>query len=154
MGRLTDWLKNNGCEEIKIHFNPDGFFYNIETKEIALAIETDPETDEYFIDFLEEKGCDVVNYVPTPVLAFLHELGHYHTIYDYEQMELMFYNFIKEAIGADDHMSEREKAFAYWESPDELDANMWAINFMMDTENTEALNELINIFGEIYSCTT
>ena len=150
MEKLQNWLKQNGYDEIKVHLDENGFFFDIIAKDIGLGIYAEEDTDAYFAEFLRNNGCEYVDYVPAPVLAFLHELGHYHTIYDFEEAELIFYAFIKEAIDADNHMTEKEKAFAYWESPDELDANIWEIKYIMNDDNADAIGDLIDCFKEIY----
>jgi hypothetical protein len=151
MEKLMNWLGKNGWGEVLVMKDPDGFMYDMSEQIISLGIYEEPDTDEYFKEFLTQHGCTYADECPAPMLAFLHELGHHNTIYDFDHFDLVLSSFIKDSLSDDDGMTEREKVFTYWETPDEYAANMWEIEYLMNEDNFPAIEELFDILKEIYA---
>lgn len=145
MEKLKKWLAENGFSDVNVKTS-DFFGYNLTTKTILVGEYIEDGT-EYFPEFLNEYGCDYADQIPLPILAFLHELGHYNTIHTYSPVALALFNINK----VDCDGTDKQRAFHYWTVPDEFTANMWAIEYLMNEENFEALNDLFDIFKEIYA---
>lgn len=136
---LREWLKKNNfnCD---ITFEDD-FGYEWDTNILHIGVLGYENVGRWFEQFLYEYGMDYVG-IYDPVLALIHELGHYSSLGDFEPEELMLLGFIKDLDN--ERMSNQEFMNEYWELPDEFAANMWAINFV--NENIEAVEDLCNIY--------
>lgn len=148
MDKLKKWLADNGFN-VSVKMN-DYFAYDSEENTIWVGKYREEGT-ESFPEFLNTHGCDYAETIPLPMLAFLHELGHFHTIHAYSQVELLIFDTMKESNGVEPDLSIKERAFNYWLIPDEMDANMWEIKYLMNEDNFPALNDLFEIFKEIYA---
>lgn len=94
---------------------------------------------EAFNNWLLQHGLIWGN-LPYPMLAFLHEVGHYKTVDCISLTDLHHTWFIKGILAYRDN----KDMDLYWNTPDEYSANMWLINFANNHE--EAINELGDIF--------
>ena len=130
---IVRWLGRNGFDNVDVSFEMDEFCFNINNYVINIGSGYEPEAGRLFEQFLYEYGMEYIGFDDS-VLSFLHELGHYNTVSNFNDAELCFYRAVKFAMDA----------FKYWEVPDEMAANMWVVNFV--NEKVEAVEELCNIF--------
>ena len=130
---IVKWFGRNGFDNVDVCFDFDSFGYNFDKCIINIGVGYEPEAGRLFEQFLYEYGMEYVGFYDS-VLAFLHELGHYNTVYNFNRQSLSMYNFIKVF----------QDSFGYWEVPDEMAANIWVVDFV--NENIGAVEELCNIF--------
>lgn len=130
---VVKWLGRNGFDNVDVCFDFDSFGYNPNTYVINIGVGYESEAGRLFEQFLYEYGMEYIGFYDS-VLAFLHELGHYNTVYGFNNEELWLCRAVKPMMDA----------FGYWEVPDEMAANVWVINFV--NEKVEVVEELCNIF--------
>lgn len=140
--RLHAWLENQGFD-CKVVFDAD-FGYNWKENVLHIGTLSYPTVGRWFEQFLYEYGLEWFGIID-PVLALIHELGHYVTNKLFCEEEICSFQVIK-WIGQDDRMDEQAAMFRYWEITDEFEANMWAVDFI--NWNIEAVKELITIYYE------
>ena len=140
--RLRAWLKNQGFD-CNVVFDAD-FGYNWKENVLHVGTLAYPTVGRWFEQFLYEYGLEWFGIID-PVLALIHELGHYVTNKLFCEEEICSFQVIK-WIGQDDRMDEQTAMFRYWEITDEFEANMWAVDFI--NWNIEAVKELITIYYE------
>lgn len=140
--RLRAWLKNQGFD-CDVVFDED-FGYDWKENVLHVGTLAFPTIGRWFEQFLCEYGLKWFG-ILDPVLALVHELGHYATNVLFCDEEIYTFQFIKE-LGCDDRMDEQAAMFRYWEVRDEFEANMWAIDFI--NWNIGAVKELITIYFE------
>ena len=139
---LTKWLRKNGIDcGIEIS---DKFAYNMEKNTFLIPVERNKEVGLLCEQFFYEYGADYVGY-GFFVLGLLHEIGHYFTVSCFDEIDLLLCKMNKEFFLGGESIYER--AFNYWEVPDEFSANVWAINFI--NYHTAAVDELAEIMKEI-----
>ena len=140
--RLRAWLENQGfnCDVV---FDED-FGYDWKDNVLHIGTFAYPTIGRWFEQFLCEYGLEWFG-ILDPVLALIHELGHYVTNTLFCDEEIYTFQFIKE-LGYDDRMDEQAAMFRYWEVGDEFEANMWAVDFI--NWNIDAVKELITIYFE------
>ncbi len=138
---IMKWIHKNGfsSEVKKIKYDIYSSF-DLDTYQINIGIEKLDGVDEWFEEFLLERGFQWEG-IPSPVLQFLHELGHSQTIYDFSNSELVLCDTLKKFIGIGDC---KDSAVKYWEVMDELAANDWLIDFT--NNNIDAVSELCQYF--------
>ena len=143
---LINWLCEHNFANIDIDFELDfGYTYDDITSCINIGVENIGVVSNYFEQFMYEYGLEYIG-IPAPVMCFLHELGHYNTIYSFSSEELWWYAISKEFSHG---MSEHDEYFRYWSLPDEFAANMWEINYI--NSHIEDVEELCNIFCKAWS---
>ena len=140
--RLRAWLRNQGFD-CNVVFDAD-FGYNWKENVLHVGTLAYPTVGRWFEQFLYEYGLEWFGIID-PVLALIHELGHYVTNKLFCEEEICSFQVIK-WIGQDDRMDEQAAMFRYWEITDEFEANMWAVDFI--NWNIEAVKELITIYYE------
>lgn len=144
-GGIMNWLRKynfNTVDHIEFHLNSS---YHIDEHVIRIGVYAQEESAEWFVDFLSERGLEWEG-IPHPILQFLHELGHNQTVYDFSDVELLTYSFLKQGIQDDDP---HQAAIEYWSLGDELAANLWAIDFI--NNSSEALIELCELFVDAWN---
>ena len=148
---LMSWLYKNGFYTVESLEFDSNFKYNLPEHIIYIGIKIEPDISDCF-----EKYLDGLNFqfedVPAQVLAFLHELGHSQTIYDFSQDELMSFYFEKVTgtIIIDSSPEKEEQAkFKYWNVADERAANEWLVNFT--NTHTEAFFELCALYTDCWN---
>lgn len=136
---IREWLKKNNfnCD---ITFEDD-FGYEWDTNILHIGILGYENVGRWFEQFLYEYGLEYVG-IYEPVLALIHELGHYASLNDFEEEELKLLSVLKNFN--DDRMGSQKQMNKYWELPDEFAANIWAINFIND--NIEEIEALCRIY--------
>lgn len=132
---IIQWLGCNGFDNVDVSFELNEFCFDGNRNIINIGSGYEFEVGRLFEQFLYEYGMEYVGFYD-PILYFLHELGHYNTVYSFSNEELWRYNFIKLLVNA----------FEYWEIPDEMAANMWVVDFV--NEKVEAVEELCDIFSK------
>ena len=137
--KINDWLQRHGFEGVTADFDYD-FRYTIDSHVISIGVIDYEEIGDWFIEFLTDNGYNF-SFIPYPILSFLHELGHHHTIDNFSDEELQWLNIVKDLIPSDD---EKEQFFTYWSFPDELAANKWLADYV--SSNMDAVAELTAIF--------
>ena len=140
--RVREWLQKNGFD-CDIEMDTD-FGYDWAANVIHIGTKEYPEISRWFKHFMFKYGL-AWTHVSDPVMCMIHELGHYSTVGQFDDMELYLYQFIKDS-NMDERMESEEGMFEYWEVRDEFVANCWAIDYI--NYNIEAVNELIEIFAE------
>ena len=124
---VADWLYDNGFVDASISFDHD-FSYNILEKCINIGTTSYPIVSKWFEEFLQKLGCEWHN-IPEPVLCFLHELGHYNTISDFSEDELVFFQFRKTLCSTvnNDGDYQKEGMFEYCSSLTFINCHMYLI---------------------------
>ena len=138
---IMDWLHKynfTNVESVTCHRYSG---YKIKNHEIRIGIEAVENVDVWFEEFLIERGLEW-EHIPSPVLQFLHELGHSQTVYEYTDDQLAMCSLLKYFIGDTDEC--KKNAVKYWKIMDELAANDWLINFA--NKEIEAISELCQFF--------
>lgn len=146
---VIQWLCDNGFSNLGVKMNSD-FCYSTgedinfnRIGECVIYIGTDrfDEIDNWFEQFLYEYGLEWMDL--GRVLPFIHELGHYNTIYNFSDSERLAMYYNKFDIFSDEDAT-MEEMFEYWEMPDEFAANVWTVNFI--NKNISEVERLVNIF--------
>ena len=140
---LLAWISHNGIDDLSIGIDNESHF-NMEENEIVLGVIDIHEIEEWTEEYWNYLGMKWKNLHPM-VLRFLHEFGHYHTLYTFSPDELLLYNLSKPVIDLDAAEAKKDM-FDYWKMPDEDAANKWAIEFMNDESNMYQIYELNDIF--------
>ena len=140
--RLRAWLENQGFD-CDVVFDED-FGYDWKNNVLHVGTLTYPTVGRWFEQFLCEYGLEWFG-ILDPVLALIHELGHYVTNVLFCEEEIRTFQFIK-GLGCGDRMDEQAAMFRYWEIRDEFEANMWAVDFI--NWNIDVIKELITIYFE------
>ena len=141
---LQDWLVKNGFEKLDFAWALD-FGYGVDSHEIHIGVQAFPEISAWFEEFLIENGClyeDIID----PVKCFLHELGHHMTNYKFTDEQLVICSWLKTYDEGVEELNEKDFLYHYWQVPDEMSANMWAIDFI--NEHIDAVCDLIDIYCE------
>lgn len=146
---VVQWLCDNGFSSLGVELDSDFCYSTGEdtdlnyVDECVINVGTDrfDEIDKWFEQFLYEYGLEWMDL--GRVLPFIHELGHYNTIYSFSNAERLAMYYSKFDIFSDEDTT-MEEMFKYWETPDEFAANVWAINFI--NENISEVERLVNIF--------
>jgi len=135
---IVGWLEYNNFD-VGVMFEED-FGYDRESNTLHIGTLAYEDVCRWFEQYLYEFGMEYTG-VYDPVLCLLHELGHYKTIDDFSEEELMVYDFAKNML--DDRMEIQEVMNKYWDSPDEFAANMWVVNYVnLHIDAVEALCEI------------
>lgn len=139
---LYHWLaKNLLIDSMPTIYIDSKFYYDKVDRSITLGWDIEREDlPEAFNNWLLRHGL-VWGNLPYPMLAFLHEVGHYKTLDSIPCNDMYITWWIKGILA---YHRENEDIDLYWNTPDEYAANMWLINFANNHE--EAINELGNIF--------
>lgn len=137
--KINSWLSRHGFSNVTTKFDYE-FCYAIDDAIISIGVIDYDEMGDWFKDFLKENGYDF-SFIPYPILAFLHELGHHNTINTFSDEDLKYFSIVKELIPSDD---EKEQLFTYWSFPDELAATKWLADYI--SSNMDAVAELTAIF--------
>lgn len=131
---IEQWLVENGFVGCQNEEN-DVFCFDSASDTLYWSFESPNEyTVKSYEQFLYEYGCDY--YCGWWVSAFLHELGHFMTVWNFSEIESLLLQLTKVGMGPEE----------YWLTPDEWAANVWAINFV--NEHPDALDGLIDIFNQ------
>lgn len=149
---LLNWTIKNCLQNINtIDFGCE-FSYNIAFKKVSLSFELNPIVKEFnkVLDELDFPFEDV----PAPILAFLHEVGHAQTLFNFTREEMGYFNFQKIYKGVDinaPYNQQIEQVRAYWNIADEYAANKWIVDFAKSNPN--AIMNLFDIFCDSnYKC--
>lgn len=126
---LINWLCQNHMPNIDIDFKYD-FGYVMDDElgihKINIGVAANDNACCYFEQFLYEYGCEYCG-IPYPILAFLHECGHVNTVSQFTDIELKFFELMKQF---NDEEDEQIWFNEYWQVPDEFAANMWVVDFI------------------------
>ena len=117
---------------LKCTFGSD-FAYWTESELIQYTIFLHQDSDIYFSDFIKKEFNFSVSDIF--LVSLLHEVGHYYTIDDFEEDELLNDELIKDDLSNDQQITEKERNFRYFSLPVEYAATEWAINFLKDNPN-------------------
>ena len=132
---ITKWFKDYGFDDVAIE-SCDRYSYDLVDHVIHVDDEEyDDELFVWFEQFMYEYGMKMKD-IPGPVLAFLHELGHYATIDQFSEFNLIACQLTKFEYG-----HTYEDMCEYWCVPDEFAACMWALDFI--NSYPEAVIDLI-----------
>jgi hypothetical protein len=146
---VVQWLCDNGFSSLDVELNSD-FYYStgedidfnyVDECVINIGVDRFDEIDKWFEQFLYEYGLEWMDL--GRVLPFIHELGHYNTVYSFSNSERLAMYYNKFWIFSDEDTT-MEEMFKYWEMPDEFAANVWAVNFI--NNNISEVERLVNIF--------
>ena len=144
---LMDWLNENNIPSLYVDYETDfGYAINEEDENIRclnIGVEAVPKNvSKYLEQFFYEYGCEYVD-IPTPILCFLHEVGHHMTIGNFRPIDLIFCDIAKGTI---DDSDDFDFYYHYWIINDEMSANMWAINFI--NNHIEEVEKLCVVFAQ------
>ena len=129
---LNNFLKEFDCEaEIS-----SDFAYWSAKNLITVALTVSESNDRDFQEFCRKLEpslqCD------TFLLSFFHELGHHETIDEWEDDEYLDMMIQKEKINKM-KVSQKEKNFIYFNTPDEKRATEWGLTYIMNHSQEIAL---------------
>lgn len=143
---LLQWMEKNGFESIDLTID-DEFYYDANYNCIALNFKTEAIVGYWMIDFFSSLGNQWEN-IDGPIYCFLHELGHSQTLknFTYEEKTAAFQSTAIFTLLE----SNKENTFLYWNTPIELAANKWAVNFL-NTTNPNTIMSLITIFVKYWN---
>ena len=118
------------------------FMYEDSTETIYISNEIPYDDHKAFINFVTNELCTPVK-ADCFLWAFLHELGHYHTIYTFEEKDWEDYYFL---------IHNCKDPYEYYRCPVELAATRWAENYMIEhrEEVYELWNDVSIILQKIY----
>ena len=95
---IVRWLGRNGFDNVDVCFDFDSFGYNFDKCIINIGVGYEPEAGRLFEQFLYEYGMGYVGFYDS-VLAFLHELGHYNTVYNFNRQSIILLKPFKIVLG-------------------------------------------------------
>lgn len=142
---IMEWLRHNSFNDIKTVMLAEEFGYEIDTHIINFGVCSLDVIGDWFEDFLLDNGCKYHD-IPSPLLAFLHELGHNQTVYNFTMEEVAWCKILKNTI---DPEHGREHCNRYWSIPDEFRANEWVVDFINNHIN--AIIDLYKIYAKWWS---
>lgn len=114
---------------LKCTFGSD-FAYWTESELIQYTIFLHQDSDVYFSDFIKKEFDFSVTDIF--LVSLLHEVGHYYTIDDFEEDELLEDEYAKAGLTRNPLITEKERNFRYFNLPVEYAATEWAIDFLRD----------------------
>lgn len=151
---ITALVREYICEDITCKFNT---IFCISDDKLYFSLFDDEYTNNLWREWLKrEYKKDYNKNFSTFVLSFLHEIGHYYTIEDFDDD----YDTIvaqKQGLAIDyDTDSDQEiveKNFTYWELPIEKAATDWAIDFYNKhfEEMQIFLKKCLQVISEFYA---
>ena len=139
---FNHWLKKYGFEARVRGVDEDFFWYHNNTISYSFFFPVD--ASENWSRLMEELGC---NYsIDEFYTAFLHELGHSHTYWDFEEEELDEYYDILKLMDKEPSSFAESIHYIYTHLPVEYEASRWAVNYI----NTypERVKELVDLVGK------
>lgn len=142
--KIQGWLKKNGFNGVNLRFDYD-FGFAPELKTIFLGVNSAEAEALYFQEHLNARGLEVEG-IWFPVLAFLHELGHFNTSDQFEEIDNTYFYILKNMISP--NLSKKEELDEYWAVDDEAAANKWEIEYI--NSHFDAVCDLCKIYGEAW----
>ena len=146
---LVKWLCKNGCSNLDVFFDSE-FYYIVnndtDARAVSIGILTPQTQLDWYKQFLYEYG-NIQTSILDIILPFMHEVGHYFTSDNFSDFEQGLFDVIKSIeIGEIDNQKSQED---YWLIPNEMAANVWAINFINTHQNAmEELNKIFLMYWE------
>ena len=139
---LNHWLKKYGFDARIRGVDEDFFWYHDNT--IAYSFFFPVEAAENWARLMEELNCEYV--IDEFYSAFLHELGHSHTYWDFDDEELDEYYETLELMDKEPSSFAEGIEYVYTHLPVEYEASRWAVNYI----NTypERIKELVDLVGK------
>lgn len=139
---FNHWLKKYSFEARVRGVDEDFFWYHNNT--ISYSFFFPVEATENWSRLMEELGCNYV--LDEFYTAFLHELGHSHTYWDFEEEELDEYYDILKLMDEEPSSFAESIHYTYTHLPVEYEASRWAVNYI----NTypERVKELVDLVGK------
>lgn len=129
---LNNFLKEFDCEtEIS-----SDFAYWSAKNLITVALTDSESNDRDFQEFCRKLEPSL--HCDTFLLSFFHELGHHETIDEWEDDEYLDMMIQKEKINKM-KVSQKEKNFIYFNTPDEKRATKWGLTYIMNHSQEIAL---------------
>ena len=143
---LLQWMEENGFESVDLTIDDD-FYYNANYNYIALDFKTEAIIGYWITDFFSSLGNQWEN-IDAPIYCFLHELGHSQTLkyFTHKEKETALQSTAMFALLEPN----KENTFLYWNTPIELAANKWAVNFL-NTTNSNIITSLVTIFTKYWN---
>ena len=124
---LNKWLKRNGFNTTCTFIKGDELAYDADDDLILIPKHYNSEPDSLFVKFLRRLG--LVSDFDAVTLSILHELGHAQTFPLFTLKEWNGFNDIKLQLAIVGDPETDEFYTDYWEIPDELAANNWAVMY-------------------------
>ena len=139
---LNHWLKKYGFEARIRGVETDFFWYHDDT--ISYTFFFPEEAADNWNGLLAELGC---NYdIDIFYSAFLHEVGHSRTYWDFDEDELDEYYKTVHLMDEEPNSFAEGIEYVYSRLPIEYEATRWAVNYI----NTypERIKELVDLVGK------
>lgn len=136
------WLKKYGFKTRVRGMDTDFFWYHDDT--ISYSLFASESSVENWNGLLEELKC---NYsIDFFFSAFLHELGHGRTYWNFTDSEIREYEDTLQLINAEPSSFAESAEYIYTRLPVEYEATRWAVNYI----NTfpERIHELVTTVGK------
>ena len=139
---LNHWLKKYGFSARVRGVDEDFFWYHDDT--ITYSFFFPEESAKNWAGLLEELGCKYD--IDIFFSAFLHELGHSHTYWDFEEDEIDEYNETLRLMDTDPNTFAESIEYVYSRLPIEYTATSWAVRYI----NTypERIKELVTLVSK------
>ena len=137
---LNDWLKKYNFD-VCVDYMGSNFQWEWDENLIIYSFLASENTVKVWNEFLDELGCNYI--IDQFFSAFLHEVGHSITYWDFEEDELDEYFDDVAWIQESDESSFSEGSLrTYFNLPVEIAATRWAVRFIND--NADAVRELVD----------
>lgn len=146
---ITKMVRAYICDDIRCHFNTE---FAVVDENVYYSLFVDERTDNIWRAWLKDTyGDRFDDDFSTFVLSFLHEIGHYFTMDDFDDaLEEKAGLVIDFDVATDEEIV--EKNHTYWELPIEKAATDWAIDFYNDYKEEMKIfyRDLMAIIGDFY----
>ena len=139
---LNHWLKKYGFSARIRGVETDFFWYHNDT--ISYSFFFPQEAVDNWTSLLEELGCKYD--IDLFYTAFLHEVGHSKTYFDFTEEEIQEYDETLRLIDDEPASFAEGIDYVYSHLPIEYEATRWAVNYI----NTypERIKELVDLVGK------
>lgn len=142
---LNKWLKKNGFATECVYAKNGELEYDPDEDLITIPRRYVSEPDTYFIKCFRALGFTAD--FDTVTLSILHELGHAQTFHLFTAKEWCACHAKKSILALEADPDDENYYFAYWNVPDELAANNWAVLYTKSfPKKVERLENIIEEF--------
>ena len=139
---LNNWLKKYGFKARVRGVDTDFYWYYDDTISYSFFFEN--EAAENWYALFEELGCQYD--VELFFTAFLHELGHSCTYWNFEEEEINEHEEMKRLIEEEPSTFADNLHYVYTHLPVEYTATKWAVDYI--NSYPERVKELVNIVSK------
>lgn len=139
---FNHWLKKYGFNARVRGVDEDFFWYHDNT--ISYSFFFPAVAAENWTRLMEELNCEYA--IDEFYSAFLHELGHSHTYWNFDDEELDEYYETLELMNKEPSSFAEGIEYVYTHLPVEYEASRWAVNYI--NSYPERVKELVDLVGK------